>query len=291
MKFTSFGRHAATTAIIAGACSLVLMGREPAAPQQRSGRATAAAVTRAPIADIRKQIDRDWVTKAATRDLMDYWFKHSVEANGFIQENLDRQWKPWGTQREASVNGQGRQLYSMVVGYEMAPSKAHLDALTRGMDFLLKMRDPEFGGYYDRVGPNHEVINENKTGFSSFVIFSLAHAGRVTGDKKYLDAAMVFFREMRDGMRDGPFIGSGGYTRDFMQKLPGGMFGGPPRPGQTPPAGAAATPASSTATPAAPGAPQAPPAGMSARRHGINLHVFEALLALYDVTGSEEVWH
>jgi mannobiose 2-epimerase len=292
MKFTSFGRHAAITAIIAGACSLVLIGRESAAPQQRTPRAAAAAITRAPIADIRKQIDRDWVTKAATRDLMDYWFKHSVEANGFIQENLDRQWKPWGTQREASVNGQGRQLYSMAVGYEMAPSKAHLDALTRGMDFLLKMRDPEFGGYYDRVGPNHEVINENKTGFSSFVIFSLAHAGRITGEKKYLDAAMVFFREMRDGMRDGPFIGSGGYSRDFMQKLPGGMFGGPPRPGQTPPAGAPAAPASATANPpAAAGAPQRPPSGMSARRHGINLHVFEALLALYDVTGSEEVWY
>jgi mannose/cellobiose epimerase-like protein (N-acyl-D-glucosamine 2-epimerase family) len=267
MKFTHLGRHAVATVAIAGALSLVVDGRESVGPQSRPARHAGASITRAPIDEIHKHIDRDWIAKAATRDLMDYWFAHSVEANGFIQENLDRQWKPWGTQREASINGQGRQLYSMAVGYEMAPSKAHLDALTRGTDFLVRMRDPEFGGYYDRVSPTLEVINENKTGFSSFALFSLAHAGRVTGDRKYLDAAMVWFREMRDNMRDGPFVGSGSYSRDFMQRLPGGMFGGAARPGQTPPAGAAM------------------------RRHGINLHAFEALLALYDVTGSEEVWY
>ena len=89
---------------------------------------------------------------------------------------------------------------------------------------------------YDRVTPNHEIITANKTGFSSFAMFSLAEAGRVTGDRRYIDAAMVFFREMRDKMRDGPFIGSGNYTRDFMARAPGGMFGG------ARPAGAPGTP-------------------------------------------------
>lgn len=227
--------------------------------------------------EIRKHVDRAWVTGAAIGGLMDYWVRHSVEANGFIQENLDRQWRPWGTQREASVNGQGRQLYSMAVAYEMAPSEAYRAALTRGMAFLAEMRDPEFGGYYDRVGPNLEVINENKTGFSSFALFSLAEAGRVTGERRYLDAAMVFFREMRDKMRDGPFIGSGSYTRDFMLRAPAGLFGGP-RPAGAP--AAVAPPAGGTT-----------PAGMAARRYRINLHVFEALLSLYDATGSEEVWY
>jgi cellobiose epimerase len=237
------------------------------------------ALKRAPADDIRKQVDRAWVTKAATADLMAYWSKHSVEPNGFIQENLDRQWKPWGTQREASVNGQGRQLYSMAVAYEMAPSPEAKSALTRGMDFLMKMRDVEYGGYYDRVGPNHEIITDNKTGFSSFALYSLAEAGRVTGDRKYIDAAMVFFREMRDKMRDGPFIGSGSYQRDFMLRLPGGMFGGG-RPGV---ASAGAPPGAAPA--------QGPPPGFAARRHGINLHAFEALLSLYSATGSEEVWY
>jgi mannose/cellobiose epimerase-like protein (N-acyl-D-glucosamine 2-epimerase family) len=257
-------------------------------------------LSRAPLADIRRHVDREWVKDAATRGLLDYWVKYSVEPNGFIQENLDRQWKPWGTQREASVNGQGRQLYSMAAGYEMAKSREYHAALTRGMDFLMKMRDDEYGGYYDRVTPELKVLNENKTGFSSFALYSLSHAGRVTGEKKYLDAAMVLFREIRDKMRDGPFIGSGSYTRNFMQRAPGGLFGGGGR-GQPP--GAAASAGSETgargAAPAAGVTPGqtasagAPPAafGGAARRHGINLHMFEALLGLYEATGSEEVWY
>jgi len=240
------------------------------------------AIRRAALDEIRKNIDREWITRAAIDGLMRYWVRHSVEPNGFIQENLDRQWKPWGTQREASINGQGRQLYAMAVAYEMAPSAEFKDALTRGLDFMLKMRDPEFGGYYDRVGPNHEIINDEKTGFSSFVIFSLAEAGRVTGEQKYLDEALAFFREMRDKMRDGPFIGSGRYTRDFMHRVPGGMFG-LARPG-------AAGGPGSQAAPTNPAAQQARSA-FANRRHGINLHVFEALLSLYNATGSEEVWY
>lgn len=253
-------------------------------------------LSRLPIAEIRKQVDREWVKDAATRGLLDYWVKHSVEANGFIQENLDRQWKPWGTQREASVNGQGRQLYSMAVGYEMSKSKEYLAALTRGMDFLMKMRDAEYGGYYDRVTPELKILNENKTGFSSFALFSLAHAGRVTGDKKYLDAAMVLFREIRDKMRDGPFIGSGSYTRDFMQRAQGGLFGGGGR-GQAAGDGGRGRGAAPGAPPAAgatagqPSAPGAPVSAAPVRRHGINLHMFEALLGLYEATRSEEVWY
>jgi len=130
-------------------------------------------------------------------------------------------------QREASINGQGRQLFTMATGYELTKDKAYLDGLTRGMDFLMKMRDAEYGGYYDRVAPDLTVITDSKTGFSSFALDSLAHAGRVTGNKKYLVAAMVLFREIRDKMRDGPFIGSGSYTRDFMQRtVGGGAFGG-----------------------------------------------------------------
>ena len=63
-----------------------------------------------PHAEIQKHIDRQWVKTASTKGLLDYWVKHSIEPNGFIQENLDQQWKPWGTQREATINGQGRQL-------------------------------------------------------------------------------------------------------------------------------------------------------------------------------------
>jgi mannobiose 2-epimerase len=281
-------------AAVFGLSLVVWEGTRAASPQET---ARVKPLSRAPLAEIRRHVDREWVKDAATRGLLDYWVKHSVEPNGFIQENLDRQWKPWGTQREATVNGQGRQLYSMAVGYEMSKSKEYLGALTRGMDFLRKMRDEEYGGYYDRVTPELKVINENKTGFASFALYSLSHAGRVTGEKKYLEAAMVVFREIRDKMRDGPFIGSGSYTRDFMQRAPGGLFGGGGR-GQTPADAVGrggrgdapgAPPAAAPGQPSAAGAPAA--FGGAARRHGINLHMFEALLGLYEATRSEEVWY
>ncbi len=68
-------------------------------------------ITRASQKVIDQHIDQAWMKKAMF-DLLDHWRDASVMPNGFIQENLDRQWKPWGTQREASLNGQGRQLYT-----------------------------------------------------------------------------------------------------------------------------------------------------------------------------------
>src|SRR5690349_23896716 len=109
--------------------------------------------------------------------------------------------------------------------------------MTRAADFLMKMRDNEYGGYFDRTGPDLKVIDDSKTGYMSFALYSLAEMGRVTGDKKYLDAAMMLFREIRDKMRDGPFIGSRAYERDFMKTV--GLFGTRFGPG-TPSGGAAA---------------------------------------------------
>lgn len=201
-------------------------------------------------AEIRQHIDREWVKKSLVNDLLDYWLKASVMPNGFIEENLDRQWKLYGTQREASLNGQGRQLYTMVIGLEVSEDKRYLDAVIKGADFLMKMHDDKYGGYYNRVSPDLQtVIDDTKTSFTSFVIFSLAHAARVTKDPRYANAALNAFREVRDKMRDGPFFRNS-MTRDFS---------GPARP-------------------------------RAARGHGQDVHQFEALLALYDATRSKEVW-
>jgi mannose/cellobiose epimerase-like protein (N-acyl-D-glucosamine 2-epimerase family) len=133
--------------------------------------------------------------------------------NGFIQENLDREWKPWGTQREATINGQGRQLYTMVAGYEYSRDKKFLDAVTKAAEFMQKMRDSQYGGYYNRTTPDLKVIDGNKTIYTSFALFSLAHAYRVTKDPKYLKAAMETYHEITTKMRDGQFFN--GFKRDF----------------------------------------------------------------------------
>ena len=256
-----------------------------------------AKATRAPQAEIQKNIDRAWVKKALVNDLLDHWLTASVMPNGFIQENLDREWKPWGTQREASLNGQGRVLYTLAIGYEVSGGdKRYLDAMTKAADFLLKMHDDEFGGYYNRVTPDLKVIDDTKGGFQSFAIFSLAHVGRVTKNQKYTKAAMDAYHELKAKMSDGPFI-SGNFKRDFSGPAPRGAGfgpGGPGGPGGGRGAGRGGAGAANGAPGGAPaGAAGGPPGGgfgLAPGGHRLDVHMFEALLGLYEATKSKEVW-
>ncbi len=101
-------------------------------------------VARIPVWQIQEHFSHDWLRDTITHGLVDYWVKYSVAPNGFIQEDLDRQWKHWGTQEEATVNGQGRQLLSMTLVYEMngEKNKEYLDAMTRAAGFLLENARP-----------------------------------------------------------------------------------------------------------------------------------------------------
>lgn len=239
---------------------------------------------RIPAAEIAKHIDREWVKKSLVNGLLDYWVKFSVMPSGFIQENLDRQWKPWGEQREASLNGQGRVLYTFAIGYEVSGGqKSYLDAITKSADFLLKMHDDQNGGYFNRTTPDLTVIDDSKGGFQSFAMFSLAQAARVTKNQKYAKAAMDVFHELKAKMPDGPFI-SGNFNRDFSGPAPRTGRGGPvgaPGPGGAP----------GTAPGAPAGADQQGRGGFGAPSgHRLDVHMFEAILGLYEATHSQEVW-
>ena len=212
-------------------------------------------------------IDPDWVEKTLVEGLLDHWLKASVMPNGFIQENLDREWKPWGTQREASLNGQGRQLYCMAMGYELTRRQDYLDAVHKCAEFLLKMRDSEYGGFYNRTTPDLKVIDDTKTGYVSFAIFPLAHIARVTGERKYEQEAMRAWHEVSTKMRDGQFF-LNSMKRDFGGTAPMN-FGSPSRAGNAP--------------------PQNSPL-FDPRNHMLNVHMFEALLALYETTKDKALW-
>lgn len=244
--------------------------------------------TRLSDAEIAKQLDRAWVRKSLVNDLLDYWVKASVMPSGFVQENLDRKWQAWGDQREASINGQGRVLYTLAIGYEISGGQQrYLDAITKAADFLLKMHDDEYGGYYNRTTPDLKPIDDSKGGFQSFVIFSLAHCARVAKNQRYAQAAMTAYRELKAKMADGPFI-SGNFKRDFSGPAPRGMgFGRGGGRG----AGDAARGAQGAARPAGQGAAaQGRGFQMTPGGHRLDVHMFEALLGLYEATQSKEVW-
>ncbi len=264
-----------------------------AAGQAPAKQAANDTIAQLPQWQIQEHFNRVWLRDTITHGLVDYWVKYSVAPNGFVQENLDRTWHHWGNQEEATVNGQGRQLLSMTLVYDMngRTNKQYLDAMTRAADFLLKMRDPKYGGYYLRVGSDGHVIDTSKTGYQSFALYSLAMMGQATGDRKYTDAATQLFRVIRDKMTDGPFFGAGGsYTRDW-KKIPGGPFGGGKgvsrRVGFVDAMGWSSgySPQELMNRPSFAGL-----FGKSKPVHCIDLHMFEALLGLYETTKSPEVW-
>jgi len=267
----------------------------PGSAQEPAKAASSKTYQRIPNSEIAKHVDREWIRKSLVNDLLDNWVKASLMPSGFIQENLDRQWKPWGEQREASLNGQGRVLYTFGIGYEVSGGqKRYQDAITKAADFLLKMHDDQYGGYFNRTTPALKVIDDSKGGFQSFAIFSLATAARVTKDQRYAKAAMDAFHELKAKMSDGPFI-SGNFKRDFSGPAARGGLGrggpgGPGAAGRGPGAGGGAAGAVAPGA-AAPGPGQQGLGGFGAPGgHRFDVHMFEALLGLYEATRSKEVW-
>src|SRR6185369_12806648 len=226
---------------------------------------------RAPTSEVKQHVDRDWLKKSML-DLNGHWVEASFAANGFIQENLDRQWKPYGAQREATINGQGRQLYAMMVAYQFSKDKRFLDAFNKGTEFIKKMHDDEYGGYYTRVNPDLSIVSDTKDSSVSFLVFSQAHAYIVTHDERYLKLAMDTWHEIKTKMmKNGP----SGTTNCIITGPGGGGFG---RVGSNGPGGgrggaAAGGPGRSTGA-----AASAAPAG----ERQVELHTYEAMMVLYE---------
>src|SRR5205085_11356063 len=135
--------------------------------------------------------------------------------------------------------------------------------------FLLKMHDNEYGGYFNRTTPDFKVLDDTKGGFQSFAIFPLAHAGRVTKEQRYTQAALTAFRELKAKMSDGAFI-SGNFKRDFSGPAPRGAgFGGAGRGrGQGRGPEGAAAPGAQGPAGAGPGR------GFTPGAHSLNVHMF-----------------
>jgi cellobiose epimerase len=258
--FTKLVVAGGVTATIAnkGAFSLAINGQE-GAPGPTDKKPS--------LPDWSTHIDPEWVKETLVGGLLDYWLKSSIMPSGFIQENLDREWKPWGTQREASLNGQGRQLYCMAMGYELTKRNDYLDAVNKCTDFLLKMRDPKYGGFFNRTTPDFKIIDDTKTGYSSFTVFPLAHIARITGREDIKNEAMKAWQEISTKMRDGRFFCSS-MTRDFSGTAPMNIGN---------PSGAPSPQARNNSI-------------FSLSQHRLNVHMFEALLALYETTKDKSLW-
>jgi mannose/cellobiose epimerase-like protein (N-acyl-D-glucosamine 2-epimerase family) len=227
-------------------------------------------------------MDRQWL-KANMLDLLGHWRDAAVTPSGFIQENLDRTWTASISQREASVESQGRMTYAMAIGYEYSQDKRFLDALTRAFDFLMKMHDDQYGGIYFRVTGSAKVLDDTKSIIDQpHAVHALANAYRVTKDQKYATAAMDLFHVMTAKMRDGQFF-KDSMNRDFSGSQVSPYMGGPGSP-------FAGLMHHRDFPDYGPSANGGGGGGGGRVRHNIHIQVFDSFLDLYEATHSKEVW-
>jgi mannobiose 2-epimerase len=288
MKPKMFNRAIQTAAWLA---MVLLAGSSLRAqgPAPKTGQGAGTWMTRAPQDVIDKHMEPQWL-KQNMLDLLEHWRAASVTPNGLIQENLDRTWTPSNSQREASIESQGRMTYAMAIGYEYSQDKRFLDALTKAYDFLMKMHDDQYGGFYYRVNWEGKVLDDTKSIIDlPHALHALANAYRVTKDPKYDKAAMDLFQVMTTKMRDGQLF-QDSMSRDFSKPQvplymggPGSPFAGLIHHRDFPDYGP-------EATGAAPAAGRGAAGGGGRVRHNIHIQVFDSFLDLYEATHSKGVW-
>ncbi len=197
---------------------------------------------------IAKHIDPQWFRKSFIQDNAAHWLAAAPTENGFFRSDLDRQWRP-AEQQVATLVSQSRLLFVLAAAHEVTGEPAYLEAVRKGADFLVDhFRDGEFGGYFWSVSPTGELLDDSKSAYGhAFVIFGLSHAARATGEKRFAEAALACWQDMKEHLC---YEGGGikpATNRDFS-KVRGGNTQNP------------------------------------------MMHLFEALLALHDATGSRQVF-
>lgn len=166
-----------------------------------------------------KHIDIEWFRRSFVQDNLPHWLKAASAANGFFQINLDRQWRPVG-KSEATLVSQSRLLFTLAGGYEVTGEEAYLQAVEKGGDFLIEnFRDTEYGGWFWSVSPAGEPLPDDRKSSYGYVcvIFGLAHAYRVTDERRFAEAAISCWEDMKKHLRydDGGI--KPGANRDFSK--------------------------------------------------------------------------
>jgi mannose/cellobiose epimerase-like protein (N-acyl-D-glucosamine 2-epimerase family) len=194
-----------------------------------------------------RHIDREWFRQTLAGETA-HWRQAAFRPNGFFAVSLDRQWRPVGSQNGTLVT-QGRQITVMAAGYDLTHEPAYLEAVKKGADFLLEyFRDTEKGLFFYSVTPEGKVVDDSKDSYGmAFAILGLSRAALVTKDKRYSDAALETWAQMKEHLREENALFKPKMDRDYARVT-----------------------AQNTQNPM--------------------MHLFEALLALHDATGSKAVF-
>ena len=151
----------------------------------------------------RLELDWGWFKKSLLEENIKPWYQASFRPSGFFCSELDETWTP-SLNPSATLVSQTRQIYKMAIGYSISKDPELLDAMRKGIRFLLdKFKDSRYGGFYLQVNEQGDVIERGKDGYGhALVIYALATAAKVSGDDSYATEALNCWEHLRSRMME-----------------------------------------------------------------------------------------
>jgi len=144
------------------------------------------------------------------------WFKDHLVA-GFLSDRVEGSLGPEGClmsywemrrspkgSRRSHVIAQSRAVYDLARGYQLTGKRELLRRAQRAGRFLIdRFLDREYGGYYEMVGADGEVIDSDKRSYgNTHVVFGLSHLARATGDAEYRREAFRSWDFIKEHLAD-----------------------------------------------------------------------------------------
>lgn len=168
--------------------------------------------------EVQSRIDAQWHRRTLEKDHLEHWLKSLPTDSGFFNTAVARDWRVLDAQ-PGDLVAHARGIFVMAAGHELTGHPAYAAQVRQGADFMLaRFRDPLHGGWLEAVNPDGSVRNSNKRLYSqAFAIFALAHAYRATGEKRYRDAALQSWHEIRLHFADRHGGFRAGMNRDFSR--------------------------------------------------------------------------
>ncbi|MDX2078958.1 MAG: AGE family epimerase/isomerase [bacterium] len=92
---------------------------------------------------------------------------YQPDFNGFFHVNLNQQWRQTSMRSSTSI-AQSRAIYMNVEAYRASGEGRFLDAINKGVEYLLsEFYDAEYGGFYWEVSPNGITRDSQKHGYGN----------------------------------------------------------------------------------------------------------------------------
>ena len=194
------------------------------------------------------QPDAKWHERALVDGHLAHWLAVAPSETGFLHARVTRAWRP-REQQSTDLVAQSRLIYVLLSGYELTGDSRYLDAARHGADFLLRyFPDHVNGGFFRVVDADGRIVRASK--------HTYGHAFAIF-------ALAHAYRLTKDERYGSAALATWRAVRANLRDSVGGFLPGAPRDFSG-------------------------DRSSGSRTQNPLMHLFEALLALYDATGDPE---